>query len=52
MDPCWGHSCAQYKDPDMLVKEAIRVRKEFSNEVLPYEFFLLELGLKKSTPSH
>ena len=51
-NPCWGHNCEKYTSVDQLrtaVREVYEVKKD---QILPYAFFLKELGLKKSTPQH
>jgi hypothetical protein len=37
---------------DQLREEVWKVYQAKQGQVLPYRFFLRELGLKKSTPSH
>lgn len=51
-DPCWGHNCEKYTWVDDLRESIGKVYRENEDEVISYGFFLLRLGLKRSTPKH
>lgn len=50
--PCYGHNCDKYKEVETLHQEAAKLIEANGREVLPYAFFLREMGLKRSTPQH
>jgi len=51
-DKCWGHNCERYELVDNLRTEVRKIYEETREQIIAYPFFLMKLGLKRSTPMH
>ena len=51
-DKCWGHNCERYELVDNLRIEVKKIYEETREQIIAYPFFLMKLGLKRSTPRY